>query len=118
MPRVLRFPKSRRLTRNAEFQRVRKEGKSARGELLTLGVLAVKESPMRAGFVTSRQIGSAVVRNRVRRQLREIVRRHQREIVAGVWLVTIARPRAARAAFAALEHEWLRLAARTSILTP
>jgi ribonuclease P protein component len=119
MSRELRFPKMRRLTRTAEFQRVREEGEVARGELLSLSVLREKSgAKMRAGFITSRQVGGAVVRNRVRRRLREIVRRHQGEIVESVWIIVIARPRAARASYHALEHEWLRLAKRTSILAP
>ena len=39
MQRRLRFPKSRRLTLDSEFQRVRTEGASIRGGTLTLGVL-------------------------------------------------------------------------------
>jgi ribonuclease P protein component len=119
MPRPLGFPKSRRLTRTSEFQRVRETGGVTRGELLSLGVLLAGDGgKMRAGFVTSRRVGGAVVRNRVRRRLREIVRRHQHRILQGVWIVTMARPRAARATSDALEHEWLRLAKRASILAP
>ena len=117
MPPPLGFPKARRLTRAAEFKRVREQGKMARGDLLSLAFLRVGQGGgMRAGFITSRAVGGATVRNRVRRRLREIVRKHQREVASGVWLVTIARGRAAGATYAALEHEWLRLARRTSIL--
>jgi ribonuclease P protein component len=113
----LRFPASRRLKLNREFARVRAEGRTARGELIMLGVLAVEpRAPFRAGFVTSKKIGGAVVRNRTRRRLREIVRRHQHAIGAGFWIVIIAHPAAARASSAALEDEWLRLARRASIL--
>ncbi len=70
----------------------------------------------RAGFITSKRIGGAVVRNRVRRRLREIVRLHQQRLAAGVTVVTIARPAAGRASYAQLELEWLRLANRASIL--
>jgi ribonuclease P protein component len=73
---------------------------------------------LRAGFVASRKVGGAVVRNRVRRRLREIVRRHQHEIVDPRWIVTVARPPAARASYGELEDEWLRLAKRASILAP
>lgn len=72
--------------------------------------------PWRAGFVTSGRLGGAVVRNRVRRRLREIVRRHQRELREGFWFVIIARQTAAGATYAALEDEWLHLARRASIL--
>jgi len=91
-----------------------------RGEILTLGVLknAAPLFAARAGFVTSKRVGTAVKRNKIRRRLREIFRKHQDEIVPGIWIVTIASARAARASFSALEDEWLRLAHRASILAP
>lgn len=115
------FPKAKRLTRNAEFLRVKSEGNAARGALIILGVLPTEvDEPIRfrAGFVTSKRVGGAVVRNRVRRRLREIVRRHQHNIRSGIWLVVIARTAAASASYAQLEDEWLRLARRTFILAP
>ena len=118
MARDLSFPKAKRLTRPAEFDRVRKEGRTLRGHLISIGVLPRVGKTFRAGFITSRKVGGAVERNRVRRQLREIVRKHQHEIVDLVWIVTIASPRAARATYRALEAEWLRLAMRASILAP
>ena len=115
----LTFGRTRRLTRPAEFSRVRIDGKAQRGTILILGVLETGEAAVfRAGFVTSKRVGGAVVRNRVRRRLRDIVRRHQGEVRAGIWLVSIARPAAARATHAALEDEWLRLAKRAFILAP
>ena len=117
MVKRLRFPKSLRLTRDSEFRRVRSEGQSVRGEMLTLGFLKNAESaaPSRAGFITSRRVGGSVVRNRTRRRLREIFRKHQHEIRDGIWIVTIASARAARGTFRALEDEWLRLGRRASI---
>ncbi|HEY2125512.1 MAG TPA: ribonuclease P protein component [Chthoniobacterales bacterium] len=116
MARAQSLPRSKRLIRSADFQRVRAEGSVARGTFLSLGVLPKPPGDLGAGFVTSRRLGNAVVRNRVRRRLREIFRRHQHAIIPSAWVVTIARPAAARATYAALEHEWLRLAKRTSIL--
>jgi ribonuclease P protein component len=93
------------------------EGKTVRGDTLTIGFLknAEPNASARAGFITSRRVGGAVVRNRTRRRLREIFRRHQHEIDGGIWIVTIASARAARGTFPALEDEWLRLARRASI---
>jgi ribonuclease P protein component len=111
------FPKTRRLTHRSEFACVKQHGTTQRGELLILNVMSVESSgPWRAGFITSGRLGGAVVRNRVRRRLREIVRRHQQELRQGVWLVIIARHEAATASYRALEDEWLRLAGRASIL--
>jgi ribonuclease P protein component len=84
---------------------------------MLLAVLqAADEKTFRIGFVTSRRVGGAVVRNRVRRRLRDIVRRHQHALVSGLWLVVVARPAAARASSAALEEEWLRLAKRAELI--
>ena len=110
----LSFPKSRRLTRTAEFQGVREEGKLTRGTLVSVAIAAAptQRERFRVGIITSRKVGSAVIRNRVRRRIREIVRRHQHRIKSGIWMVIIASVRASRASYAELEHEWLRLAAR------
>ncbi len=118
LPR-LRFGRDRRLLGTAEFARVRVEGKAQRGSFMILGVLEIGGAlPFRAGFVTSKRVGGAVVRNRTRRRLREIVRWHQHQVRPGIWLVTIARPAAARASYVALKDEWLRLAKRAFILAP
>ena len=111
------FPKTRRLTHRLEYERVKRNGITQRGKLLILNVMPMEDSgPWRAGFVTSGRLGGAVIRNRVRRRLREIVRRHQNEVRQGIWFVIIARHEAATASYGALEDEWLRLARRASIL--
>lgn len=109
----LRFPASRRLKLSRDFERVRKEGRTVRGGLLMLGILRVEEEEaFRIGFVTSRRVGGAVERNRVRRRLREVVRCGQHELGKNLWIVIIARPAAAAASSAELEAEWSRLAKR------
>jgi ribonuclease P protein component len=112
----LRFPRARRLTRPSEFERVKKEGRVERGKFVMIGALPAPDNGARAGFVTSKRVGSAVLRNRVRRRLREIVRKHQHALRPSFWIVTIARPAAARVPHRELEDEWLRLARRASIL--
>jgi len=111
------FPRTRRLTQASEYERVKRDGFTRRGKLLIANIVQVENSgPCRVGFVTSRRIGGAVVRNRVRRRLREIVRQHQHNLRDGFWIVLVARRDAADASYRALEHEWLRLAKRASIL--
>jgi ribonuclease P protein component len=112
-----RFPRTSRLSRAAEFKLVKQAGKSWTGRHLVLGVLAQgSEKRARVGIVTTRKVGMAVVRNRIRRRIREVFRLHQFDLATGVWLVTIARPSAAKASFRELERDWLRLAERASIL--
>ena len=100
---------------NREFVRVREEGRTIRGRLFIIGFLET-EGDFRVGFVTSKRVGGAVLRNRVRRRLREIVRRHQHEIRPGIWMVIVARAAAAEANSAALEEEWLGLCRKGEVL--
>jgi ribonuclease P protein component len=115
----LSFPKTKRLTTPVEFGRVRSEGTAERGRFLVLGVFAREEEQgFRAGFVTSKRLGRAVTRNRVRRRMRDMVRTEQGRLRPGFWFVVVARPAAVRASYAELKDEWLRLAERASILAP
>jgi ribonuclease P protein component len=85
----------------------------------TLGCPAVdfvSMDPPRFGVVTSRKVGGAVVRNRVRRRIRHIQQSHLSRIRTGVWCVTVARFRAAEATFSELEAEWCKLAKRAGVL--
>ena len=112
-----RFPKSAHLLRASEFQKMRREGRSFHGKFLVLSVL--KDLPVaevRVGLITSRRVGAAVIRNRVRRRLREIVRAARPQIPAGTWLTIVARQAAASATFQILAEEWQNLARRSSIL--
>jgi ribonuclease P protein component len=113
----LRFPRTARLTRNSEFARVRAEGRSEHGRLMVCSVVRLgSDEATRIGIITSRKVGSAVVRNRVRRRLREIVRADRPQLPPGCWVVLIARARAAEAAFIDLQAEWRRLAKRAGLL--
>src|SRR5258708_16227254 len=111
------FPKTRRLTHRSEYERVKQNGITQRSRLLMLNAMPVENSgPWRAGFVTSGRVGGAVVRNRVRRRLREIVRRHQHELRQGVWFVIIARHEPATATSDPFQAAWLPLARLASLL--
>ncbi len=110
------LPESRRLKDSADFARVRAEGTAYPGKFLLLGVLPVQadSSPWRCGFITTKKIGNAVWRNRIRRRLREIAR--AAPIRDGFCIVTIARWRAPQASFTELRDDWLRVARRARIL--
>jgi ribonuclease P protein component len=111
-----KFPAAARLRESGEFAQARAEGRMVQGRWLRMTALQrPDESPARLGAVTSRRVGGAVQRNRVRRRLREIFRAHRATFPAGLWLVVTAKPGAAEVEFAALREEWLRLARRLSI---
>jgi len=63
----------------------------------------------RFGISIKKALGGAVVRNRIRRRIREILRRNRTEIPTGWDIVIHPRPTVAQAAFAPLEAELVRL---------
>ncbi|MEV0427723.1 ribonuclease P protein component [Micromonospora sp. NPDC050495] len=63
---------------------------------------AETSAPTRAGFVVSKAVGNAVVRNKVRRRLRHLVRERLAELPVGSTLVVRALPPAAEASYARL----------------
>ncbi|MES2570526.1 MAG: ribonuclease P protein component [Verrucomicrobiota bacterium] len=113
----LRFPRSVRLRRTGEFQQLKREGISFHGKFMVLSILKnrpVKETQI--GLITSRRVGGAVIRNRVRRRLREMVRLDRSRLEKACWLVLIARQRAAGVALEELQREWRLLARRAGLL--
>jgi ribonuclease P protein component len=64
----------------------------------------------RLGITVSSKVGNAVTRNRIRRRLREIFRRHRAAVPQGIDVVLIATARAKNAKFAALSSAYAALA--------
>lgn len=70
----------------------------------------------RVGFSVSRRIGGAVTRNRVKRRMREAVRRHLERLQPGWDIVFIARKGIVETDFRAVEQSISRLLQRAGML--
>mgnify|MGYP002515307677 CR=1 FL=1 len=72
----------------------------------------------RVGLTVGKKLGHAVVRNRVRRRLREVYRLNEEKFLPGWDIVVVARSRAVEAPFPALMKGYLDLARKAGILAP
>ena len=100
----LRFPRSLRLRQRTEFDRVYKGGERHSSANMTVIFLAATGGP-RVGFTAGKALGGAVERNRIRRRLREAVRRHLRELRTPADVVFHPRKAVLGADFSQLEAE-------------
>ena len=88
------------LTKNAQYGLVYEQGRTWAGKEVVIKALPNGLTLSRCGFSVSRRVGKAVVRNRVKRRLREIVR--QMPLQPGWDIVLVARPAAAEAGYGGL----------------
>jgi ribonuclease P protein component len=105
------LPQQSRMRRAEDFRRVLRTGRRAGGSVLAGHLLlpvgsdgavgtpgeVLSGGPAKVGFVVSRAVGSAVVRNRVKRRLRELMRGRLASLPRGCLLVLRAHPAAASA---------------------
>ena len=116
-PKRLRLGRASRLRQSRDFARLRQQG-----ERLALGCLIANWNKLpeggasRLGVVTSRKVGCAVVRNRVRRLLRESFRLHQHEFGQPMELILVARPSIANRTFSEVEKDFLATLRRAGLL--
>lgn len=85
------FPPSDHLRRGEDFQRLRQAGRVTRHPALWLSCTPNDLPHNRYGFIVSKQLGNAVVRNRTRRLLREVIRLRRGQIRLGYDIALIAR---------------------------
>lgn len=141
-----RFRRTQRLRSPRDFQRVRRIGRHVSSPLLTLSyarqapqtartrrpgeeehpapppeapsTAEVTEAPTRIGFSVSKRVGDAVTRNRVKRRLREAVRRTLADLPPGWDIVLVARSAAATADYTTLDATVRELLARARLTHP
>ena len=102
------------LTKRAQYLAVYKSDKSWVDNLVVVKVLPNELEFSRYGFSVAKEVGKAVVRNRVRRSMKEIIRRI---VVKPGWdIVFIARPTAAAADYHQLKKSMEKLLLRAHLI--
>src|SRR5262245_59302121 len=96
IPRTGPFPREARIRRSREFRQIAETGRRrSSGAFVVLVRPSEKRARARLGITASRRVGGAVVRNRVKRRIREWFRRAGQMQLAGLDVVIIARASAA-----------------------
>ena len=101
---------------NYEFRRIYRKGKSAVSPQLVIYCQRNRRGLSRLGVSVSTKLGGAVVRNRVRRRIREIYRLNKPKMVPGYDIIVVARVRAGRAPYREIERSLLQLADKLGLL--
>jgi len=115
-PLRLQFSSRRRISRSSDFARLKEEGRREICGTLILNWLPSQE--LRLGVVTSRKVGSAVIRSRARRLLREVFRQHQYEVTEPVSMVLVARKSIAEMNLETVRRDYLRALSRAKLRKP
>jgi ribonuclease P protein component len=81
-----------RVVAAADYRRVLRKGARQEGRLFTLVAVETRHETDRLGLAVSRRVGGAVIRNRVKRLLREAFRRNKRASLPGLDIVILPKP--------------------------
>jgi ribonuclease P protein component len=100
-----RFPARYRLRKRHEFLALQREGRRETVGHFTVITRLKQHPPSRLGITTSRKVGGAPTRNRIRRLVREFFRRQRAELTPPRDVLVIARPTAAGIGYADVDHE-------------
>ena len=106
------------LKENTSFRRLYQRGKTAGNRHLVIYCRRNGTHASRLGFTVSKKLGKAVVRNRVRRRLREIYRLQEAMLLPGYDIVIVARSAAVTAAFSALEASFRSVTEKLELRLP
>lgn len=101
---------------NYEFRRIYRKGKSAVSPQLVIYCQRNRRGHSRLGVSVSTKLGCAVVRNRVRRRIREIYRLNKAKMLPGYDLIVVARVWAVETDYQKLDRTYLRLLEQLDLL--
>jgi ribonuclease P protein component len=106
------LPRDWRLVRRAEYEAVYRGGRRRSNQTFVIFVRPNGLARDRFGMSVKKALGNAVLRNRIRRRIREILRLHRNEMPAGWDIVIHPNKSVATLKFAKIETELLSLMPR------
>jgi ribonuclease P protein component len=104
-----RFTRAERILKRRQFRHVYDQGQRYSFPLFTAFVVKTEQAHNRLGVTVTKRIGSAVVRNRCKRLVREVFRRQKRQLLSHVDIVVNVRHAMAEATYDEVETQFLSL---------
>lgn len=101
---------------NYEFRRLYAKGMSAATSRVVVYLRKNRTGCNRLGITVGTKLGKAVVRNRIRRRLREIYRTNEHRLARGYDIVIVARGRSRDSEYREIEADFIRLAGKMGLL--
>lgn len=111
-----KLSRRQRLIKAADFREAYAQNRSFPGRYMVMWLRSGPGAALRLGVVSGRGVGCAVERNRARRRLREVFRRHRRLLSGDVDVILVARRAITRAKWSELTGDFMELAARAGLL--
>lgn len=106
-----------RLKKDSEYRTVYKKGKSTADANLVMYILKKDQGEeKRFGFTISKKIGKAVVRNRIRRILKEVCRLNEGKLSGSFDMILVARTPVVDKSYQQIESSFLCLAQRSRLI--
>ncbi len=101
--------KINRLKKRYQFNYVYKSGEHFSANHMVLYVVSSKTKNIKVGLAVTKKVGHAVVRNKVRRQLREILRAQVPNLKQNHNIIVVAKDNITEASFETLSNELIKL---------
>ena len=104
-----------RLKKRKQFKWTFKNGKSISEKFVTMVYVGTKTKDVKIGFSVTKKVGKAVVRNRKKRQMREVVSKHIQSILGYHTIIFVAKPEIVEADYFQIEQDILSLIKKANL---
>lgn len=112
------LPKKHRLINKKDFEKVFKTGQGRYAKILGIKFAKNNLENSRFGFIVSKKVSTkAVVRNKIKRQVREIIQLNLENIKNGLDIIIICHPEIANKKYQEIEKEILRITKEMRLLS-
>ena len=108
--------REKKLRKIKEYATVYRRGEKIYGKYVLLFFMPNQQEISRFGVVTTKKVGNAVIRNKWRRRIKEIVREYGDDLQSGYDIIVLARPRIKESEFSSVKKDITRVLRKARLL--